>query len=85
MTFFNKNEVTIIKSLLYGFVLGFYFSVLFLPKNKIIFNKFDGSKSFINRTPFEYVVDILKISIITSILVLSVTLIFLYFRGRAVK
>ena len=77
MNFFQEKEKALIKSLIYGFIGGVYFSILFISRTKVIRN--GNYQTFYERTQYEHIIDILKTSVIISIIMFVITLFYLYF------
>ena len=50
MNLFSKNEKTLVKSLIYGLIGGFYFSILFISRTKTI----ESGKSGERLTNYQY-------------------------------
>ncbi|TFB22878.1 hypothetical protein E3U55_06465 [Filobacillus milosensis] len=64
MNFLQKSEKKLVKGLVYGFIIGIYSSVLFIYEDS-------GTLS-------SYFIDVLKNSIIISIITFAFTLLLLY-------
>lgn len=77
MKLFQKNEKTLVKSLIYGFVAGLYLSILFVSRIKDIHSG-DGWISSQELSVFEYTVKVLQVSISISIGVFIIVLLYLY-------
>lgn len=84
MNFFKKWEQILRKSLFYGFIIGFYYSVLFVSKNEVIKdqNSVDNTRHILSRTNFDYVIEIIRTSLVISLLMLFITTLYLYFREK---
>lgn len=78
--FFLKNEKILIKSLLYGFVGGFFYGILFTPTTKIVPN--GNSNLYEETTPLHYTIDILQASVIASLITLLITIIFIFTKKK---
>lgn len=80
MSFFKRNEKTLVKSLIYGFVGGLFYAILFIPVTKTITN---GSvNTFQKSTTLQYIIDVLQSSIIISLITLIVTFTFLLLKQK---
>ncbi len=81
MGFFRDNEKVFVKSLIYGFIGGLYYSILFIPRTEEIITQGDWTKfSYQELTVFEYIIKVLQTSIIVSIGTFAVALIYLYYK-----
>lgn len=81
MSFFKKNEHRIVKSGIYGFILGLFTGILFISKTEVI-RTAQNTKIFNNLTIFEYTIKLLRISILFSICLMIITIIYFYTRER---
>lgn len=80
MNFIRTNEKAIVKSLFYGFIVGFFGSVLFLPKQRLVPSIY-GQKVY-ESSPAEHIINILKVSVTTSLVAIAITLIYLYIKNK---
>lgn len=81
MNLFRKNEKALVKSLIYGLIGGFYFSILVIPRIETI-ESGEGWRTFNELSIFEYVVKVLQVSIAISIGTLIVVLLYLFFKRK---
>ncbi|GAB3067570.1 hypothetical protein ACFOU0_00675 [Salinicoccus sesuvii] len=79
--FLEIHERKIVKALLYGFVIGLCLGILLHPGMYV--RGADGTKVASGLTAFEYVMQLLRISIISSLLVTLLTM--LYTRNKKNK
>ncbi|RDW14994.1 hypothetical protein [Oceanobacillus chungangensis] len=81
MNLFRKNEKTLVKSLIYGLIGGFYFSILFISRTEEI-DSGEGWRTFNELSIFEYILKVLQVSIIISIGTFIVVLLYPYFKKK---
>lgn len=81
MNLFRKNEKTLIKSLIYGLIGGFYFSILFISRIEEI-DMGEGWKTAHELSIFEYVLKVSQVSITISIGTFIVVLLYLYIKKK---
>lgn len=72
--FFEIHEKKIIKSLIYGFVIGLYLGILFHPGVDVRVE--NNTKIYDDLTFLKYTMDLLQTSVISSLLVLLLTLLY---------
>ncbi|SDM44338.1 hypothetical protein [Sediminibacillus halophilus] len=65
MKFLKENEMTLVKALIYGFIAGVYYSILFVSQTKVYVN--GNTRTFQEKSIFEYIVEVLQISVSVSI------------------
>lgn len=80
MNLFSKKEKVLVKSLIYGFIGGLYYSILFTSRTREIVNQ-GNFRTYQELTVFEYVVKVLQTSIIFSVGTVIVVLLYLYYRN----
>lgn len=81
MNLFRKNEKALVKSLIYGLIGGFYFSILVIPRTETI-ESGEAWRTFNELSIFEYVVKVLQVSIAISIGTLIVVLLYLFLKRK---
>lgn len=79
LNFFKRNEKTLVKSLFYGLIGGLFYSLLFVQRTKLLPKGQDNFQAYDESTLFEYIVEILRTSITISIVILAVTILYLYY------
>ncbi|QTN01118.1 hypothetical protein ERJ70_18590 [Sediminibacillus dalangtanensis] len=65
MNFLKENEVKLVKALIYGFIGGVYYSILFVSQTEVFVN--GNTRTFQEKTVFEYIVEVLQVSVSVSI------------------
>ncbi|BAC15299.1 hypothetical protein [Oceanobacillus iheyensis HTE831] len=83
--FFRKNERSLVKALFYGLIVGFYFSFLFIKRDKLVQRGEGNTRIYIESTLFEYILEVVRTSIVISIGVFVITLIGLGWMYRKQK
>ncbi|RSL28925.1 hypothetical protein D7Z54_33925 [Salibacterium salarium] len=80
MNFFKMYEKSLVKSLVYGFVIGLFYSLLFVPTFDLIPN---GTTQIVqSNTPFEYTIKILQISVVIAICSLMINSLYQYYKFK---
>lgn len=80
--FFQNNEKTLVKSLVYGLISGLFFSLLFVQRTKLVPKNGGDTRVYDDSTIFEYVIEVLRTSILISIAILIITILYLYFKKK---
>jgi len=80
MTFIKRNEKRFVKSLIYGFFTGLFLAILFMPQGRIEYNA-DAQTIGSTADPiFQYIISALQVSVIVSVTVLIMTIIYSFMK-----